>query len=414
MPISKTNLNASNVKPSRILYIQKPAGGGSTVALYELAKGIDKTQYDPLILFLQPNKYLQRFKDAGLNTICLDNLKSIEKQRKRKLTVAGKLYQFLVIDPILALRIARIIKKERIALVHQNMGMNRPVMLAALLTGTPQVCHFRNFIARLSKSNKFLSAQVAAALYTTKAIADCYINSGIRIAKSSIVYEAIDIQRFSGITDTSYIRKLLSINDNTFLISNIGRITPWKGQHYFIQSISAIIGPFPDTKILIVGEPSNNQQDKEYLHSLQELCKKLQLQRHVVFTGNRDDIPEIMSASDLVVHSACKPEPFGLVIAEAMAARKPVIATLGGGTPEIIEDNVTGLLVPMADPTSTERAMLRLIRSDELRKSLSVAAFKMVAGRFTIEKHVDKVQNIYSECLMANRKCGEIDKKANC
>lgn len=410
MPISRIKLKASNVKPRRILYIQKPAGGGSTVALYELTRGIDKTQYDPLILFLQPNSYLQHFKNAGLNTVNLDNSKSIKKQSKRKFTVAGKLYQILIVDPLLALRIAYVIKKQNIALVHQNLGMERAVMMAAMLTGTPQICHFRHFSPRLPNITRLLSAQVYAALYTTKSIADCYLENGIRISRWDIVYEAIDIHRFAEITDVSYVRKQLSINENTFLISNIGRISPWKGQHYFLQAIAPIIGRFPDTKILIVGEPGNNEQDKEYLDVLHKLCKKLHLQDHVIFTGNRDDVPKIMAASDLVVHSACKPEPFGLVIAESMAAGTPVIATSGGGTPEIIEDSVNGLLVPMSDSSSMTDAILRLITSEELRKSLGAAALKMVANRFSIQQHVDKVQNIYRECLSKNQQRGETSK----
>jgi glycosyltransferase involved in cell wall biosynthesis len=404
------NLKANDVKPCRILYIQMPTAGGSTVALYELARGVDRALYDPLILFLQPNSYLQRFKNAGLNTVIFDNSKSIKKRRKRKLTVTGKLYQMLVADPLLTLRIAYVIKKENIALVHQNLGMERAVMVAAMLTGTPQICHFRSFIKQLSKSNRFLSAHVTAALYTTEAIADCYLEQGIRVAKSSIVYEAIDIQKFSRIVDASYVREQFSINESTLLISNIGRITPWKGQHHFIQAVAAIIGDCPDVRVLIVGDPGNNEQDKEYLDNLYKLCKELHLQDRVIFTGNRDDVPEIMVASDLVVHSACRPEPFGLVIAESMAAGTPVIATSGGGTPEIIEDGVTGLLVPMADSRVMGQALLRLIKSEELRNSLSAAALKMVANRFTIERHVTKVQNIYRECLSTSQKRGDVSK----
>ncbi len=143
-------------------------------------------------------------------------------------------------------------------------------MVAAMLTGTPQICHFRSFIKQLSKSNRFLSTHVTAALYTTEAIADCYLKNGIRIAKSSIVYEAIDIQKFSRIVDASYVREQFSINESTLLISNIGRITPWKGQHHFIQAVAAIIGDCPDVRVLIVGEPGNNEQDKEYLHNLSQ------------------------------------------------------------------------------------------------------------------------------------------------
>jgi glycosyltransferase involved in cell wall biosynthesis len=102
-----------------------------------------------------------------------------------------------------------------------------------------------------------------------------------------------------------------------------------------------------------------------------------------------------MATSDIIVHSASEPEPFGLVIAEAMATGTPVIATRGGGTPEIIEDNVTGLLVPMKNVPLMKEAIQRLLESSALRKTISINARNEVSQRFSIHQHVAKVQEIY-------------------
>jgi glycosyltransferase involved in cell wall biosynthesis len=274
-------------------------------------------------------------------------------------------------------------------------------MMAAWLTKTPQICHFRHFSDKLPLIRKRMAVRVDAALYTTQAIADSYLEKGIPIANWDIVYEPIDVHRFSESRDSNYLRQQLSIGDDEYLISNIGRITSWKGQYYFLQAVEEIIAQFPNTKALIVGEPGDNTEDKAYFTSLQEMSKKASIRDHIIFTGNRDDIAAIMAASDIVVHSACKPEPFGLVIAEAMATGTPVIATRGGGTTEIIQDGVNGLLVPMSSSSHIKYAIQRLLESENLRASLSAAALEEVTERFTIEQHVSKVQACYERICAA-------------
>ena len=268
-------------------------------------------------------------------------------------------------------------------------------MIAAYITRTPQVCHFRHFMKQIPIVVKWLISSVDAMLYITQAIADHYINLGLPVAKSNIVYVPIDVQRFSESRDTGLIRQQFSIADDEYVISNIGRITPWKGQHYFLQAMHDIVTQYPNTKVLIVGEPGESNEDKAYFRSLQEMAQKAPLHGHVIFTGNRDDIAEIMVTSDIIVHSASDPEPFGRVIAEAMAAGTPVIATRGGGTPEIIEDNVTGLLVPMKNAPLMKEAIQRLLESSTLRETISINARNEVSQRFSIHQHVAKVQEIY-------------------
>jgi glycosyltransferase involved in cell wall biosynthesis len=270
-------------------------------------------------------------------------------------------------------------------------------MLAASMTKIPKIFHIRNFINKIPFVVKLLTSSVDTALYTTKAIADRYINIGITVEKSDIVYEPIDIERFSKHQDTSLIRQQFSIKDNDYIISNIGRITPWKGQHYFLRAMENIIKQHPNTKTLIVGEPGNSIEDKKYFQLLQNLAQKEPLKGHVFLTGKRDDIAEIMSASDIIVHSSSKPEPFGLVIAEAMASGTPVIATRGGGPIEIIKEGITGLLVPMKSASGIKNAINKLLESKELRKTISINARKDVMERFPIARHVTKVQKMYED-----------------
>jgi len=392
-------LNNKTNKPHRILFTQTPTGGGSTIALYELVKGLDTNKYEPIILFLQQNKYLENFNQLGIKTHTLDTSESLRKRQYRQKSFLGKIYQLTFVDIPLGIHISKILKKEKIDLVHLNTGFDRPIMIAANIKKIPKILHFRNFNNKIPFTAKFLTSSADAALYTTQAIADCYVSIGTPLKKNDIVYEPIDIQKFFKHQNTDLIKQQFSIRENDYLISNIGRITPWKGQHYFLQAIEDILNQYPDTKILIVGEPGDSSKDQEYFALLQDITKKMPLNAQVFFTGKRDDIAEIMSASDIIVHSASKPEPFGLVIAEAMATGTPIIATRGGGPIEIIKDGITGLLVPMKNATGIKEAIQKLLKSDIFRKTISKNARKNVAERFSIEQHVEKVQKMYTDIL---------------
>jgi glycosyltransferase involved in cell wall biosynthesis len=393
------HLKRKNSDRYRILYTQKPTGGGSTIALYELVKGLDTNKYEPIILFLQKNKYIENFNELGIKTLSLDVSESEKKRQHRNRSFLGKIYQLIAVDIPLGIHISKILKKEKIDLIHLNTGFDRPVMVAANISKTPKVFHFRNFNERIPFILKLLTSSIDAALYTTQAIADSYINIGITVTKSDIVYEPIDIKKFSKNQDISLIQQQFSITKSNYIVSNIGRITPWKGQHYFLQAMEDIIRQYPDTKAFIVGEPGETEEDKEYFNLLQYMSQKTSLNGHVFLTGKRNDIAEIMSLSDIVVHSSSKPEPFGLVIAEAMATGTPVIATQGGGPIEIIKNGITGLLVPMKSATGIKEAIQKLFESKVLRKTISVNARKDVTERFPIQRHVAKVQKTYEDIL---------------
>ncbi len=392
-------LNNKSNKKKRILYTQLPTGGGSTIALYELVKGLDTLKYEPTVLFLQKNKYLENFNQLRIKIISLDISESERKRQYRKKTSLGKIYQLLFADIPLGIQLSKILKEEKIDLVHLNTGFDRPIMIAAKIAQRPKVFHFRNFNKTVPFITKRLTTPSDAALYTTKAIADRYISIGSPLIKNDIVYEPIDIKRFSKHYDSSVIKQEFSIKKNDYLISNIGRITPWKGQHYFLQAMEEVVKQHANIKVLIVGEAGSTRKDKEYLTLLKNMAQKPSLNKHVFFTGNRNDIAEIMSASDIVVHSASEPEPFGLVLAEAMATGTALIATKAGGPLEIIKDGITGLLVPMKSASGIKNAIQKLLESDTLRTTISENARKDVAERFSIAQHVNKVQAMYASIL---------------
>ncbi|PIU68061.1 MAG: glycosyltransferase family 1 protein, partial [Armatimonadetes bacterium CG07_land_8_20_14_0_80_40_9] len=144
-------------------------------------------------------------------------------------------------------------------------------------------------------------------------------------------------------------------------------------------------------KFLIVGDGPLREE-------LKEQSKDLGIEDEVTFTGSRQDIPEIMAALDIFVLTSIK-EHFGRVVIEAMACGKPVIATNSGAVPEIVEDKVTGILVPPEDSEKLAEAIIELLEDKEKAKEMGIAGRKRVEELFSIEKHTRQIEEVYLSLL---------------
>jgi glycosyltransferase involved in cell wall biosynthesis len=177
----------------------------------------------------------------------------------------------------------------------------------------------------------------------------------------------------------------------------IGRISPWKGQHIFIRAAAVVHRDFPDARFFVIGAAlfGEDQYDQE----IRRLPGQLGIENIVEFAGFRKDVNRAMSELDLVVHASTKGEPFGQVILEAMAAGKPVVATNGGGVPEIVEDGRTGILVPMGDAEALAHAICRILSDPAEARALGDRARKRAADHFTLEKTARGVEAVYAAML---------------
>ena len=163
--------------------------------------------------------------------------------------------------------------------------------------------------------------------------------------------------------------------------------------------MATVVRSVPYVKALIVGVPDLTAQSQAYYQQLQQLVVDLGLSNHVLLTGFRADIARIMAASDIVVHSASEPEPFGRVIVEAMASGRPVIATAAGGVLDIVEDERNGLLVPPRDAASMAEAILRLLVDRGQADRIGQQAQRCARERFSVDRHVTAIQQVYQRIL---------------
>ena len=174
----------------------------------------------------------------------------------------------------------------------------------------------------------------------------------------------------------------LGIKKETPIIGHFGRLHPFKGQHVFLLAARQLLDNRVRCHFLLVGGAPYGLSP-EYSSSLRALVKQESLSDSVTFLGARDDVNALMNACDVVVHSSIEPEPWGLVVAEAMAAGRPVVATRGGGPSEMINDGANGCLVEPNNPQELARALHDLIASATLRSRMGAAARMTVLANWT-------------------------------
>jgi glycosyltransferase involved in cell wall biosynthesis len=170
-----------------------------------------------------------------------------------------------------------------------------------------------------------------------------------------------------------------------------GRLVPWKGQLTFIRAFARIAPSFPQLEGWIAGDG-----DADYRTALEAEVLALNLHGRIKFLGHQSDVRGLLRQSDISVHCSER-EPFGLVLAEAMATGVPMIAADVEGPREIIDPGKTGLLVAPGDVDGYASAMDQLIRDRALRESLAINAYADASARFRASMNVAALEGLMLE-----------------
>lgn len=378
-------LSVRTDEPPAVLYVQRPGGGGSATGLYELVRALDRRRLVPHVLFHEPNRYVEEFRRLGVTVHVLN-------------PPAHRLW------PV-AFRIARLIRDEGIALVHHNNnpGANRPSILAASLAGVSQVAHVR-FLRSYGRMDRWLARRIDRFVYMSRAIEE-RTRAELHVAadRGVVLYDPFDLNRFANANGSrrAAVRAELGLAEGDQVVVNVGRLVPWKGQDVFLRAAAEVLRTRPRARALIVGGPGDEVESREFARRLRQDAAALGLEGRVVFTGFRADVPELLAASDLVVHSATRPEPFGRVVVEAMAAGRPVIATSAGGVLEILEDGRTGRLVPPGDAAALAAALAALLDAPERATEMGRQARQDAEVRFGAERFARSLERIYDRAMGA-------------
>lgn len=190
-------------------------------------------------------------------------------------------------------------------------------------------------------------------------------------AELRTIYPPVDLEFLSSIGTAQQSRASLGLPESGLIIGIVARLQRWKGVHIFLEAASELLRQGLNLHFVVVGGPHPLEPD--YAASLEQRARELGLADHVLFSGYQANAAQWMAAMDVVV-SASFGEPFGMVIIEAMALGKAVVATRLAGPTEIITDGVNGLLVTPGCVEELANAIRRLIEAPEMRAGLARAA----------------------------------------
>lgn len=298
-----------------------------------------------------------------------------------------------------ALKYANFLRREKVSLVHLNNSVtrNHPWILSARLTGIPCITHQRGINEHYTSMDHWMSRQLHYVICISNAVKENLIEHGFDAERLKVIYNGLDPGEIRIKNSPEEIRRNLQIEPGRPIIGILGNIKEWKGQEVVLRATAELQECFPKIACLLVGDTA--QPDKYYETRLKQLIDIYGLKDKIFFTGYQPNVADWLNIMDIVIHSSIKPEPFGRVILEAMAMRKPVIGCDSGAVPEIVKNGETGLLYPPGDYKALTNAISSLLENHDRRKKMGDAGSKRLQEYFHIKENITQMQTLYKSIL---------------
>jgi glycosyltransferase involved in cell wall biosynthesis len=295
-------------------------------------------------------------------------------------------------DPLGAARLAAVLRRERIELVHAHKGGGRTLTLLARPLGLqPPLVVNRGVSFPMTRLSRWLdgSPLVARIVAVCRAIKDDLVRQGLPAGKIDIVYSGTDTDRFDPArANGARVRRELGLDDRTPLVAQIGVRAP-KGNDDLLRAFARIRAARPDARLLLVGARPEKRAP------LEALARAGGLGDTVTIWGYRDDVPDVLLAADVSVDASYEGHGITGALRESLAMETPVVATRAMGNPELVGHEEHGLLVSPRDPEALAAAVLRLLAEPAWAQSLGRAGRQRVVAGFSTRAKVEQLESLY-------------------
>jgi len=391
------------VRPAPILYLNPTAHlGGAEYSLLDLVTHLDSARFAARIACLGDGPLVRAATVQGIPADALPVSRAYLRAslRGQRTGMAGMAVGILQGVPA-AWRIRRLARTGSAAIVHSNGNKTHLLgALACLGSGMRLVWHVRDFLPDRAPERRLVALanhRVDAVIANSAAVADHLCAMGIRSNLLHAIPNGIDCSRFSPQGSVAPLRRELGWSNACRVVGMVGMLAPWKGQAVFLEAAREVLRRHPDVRFAVIGDEIYQTAGHGcFREELSRLAGALGLNGAVGFTGYRQDMPEVLRALDVVVHASVEPEPFGRVVAEALACARPVIATEGGGVPEITgRSGDAAVLVPRGSVPDLARAVLALLDDPRRAQRQGEAGRARMLEGFEIGRHVRHVEAVY-------------------
>lgn len=359
---------------------------GSNFILLETVKYLKKEGFQPHVVLPLNGPIIAEFEKVNIPT----EFMKLGILRRQYVTFFGLINRsFYFIKALISLII--LIKKRKIDIVYSN-GLGVMVgIFAAFFSGKKHIWHIHEIVEKpdyfYTVYRKLLNWSFGYNIAVSEAVKSFWAKP--KASNFFRIYNGIPLLETE--PSPTKIRQELGLSQTTTLIGMIGRVSYLKGQEYFLQIAYELLKQDKNLRFVMVGDAyPGNEHLYEELNSLKE---KLGISDSVIDLGYRRDIPDILAGLNLFVLPSTLPDSFPTVILEAMQLEKAIISTRQGGAVEMLEDQVSGLFIPVDKPEVAAEIILPLLRNNEARKSMGLEAKKKLREDFSFEKFKENLNS---------------------
>ena len=374
--------------PYRVLYLHETSRiSGAENSLLQLVAHLDRARFEPVFVLPEKGPLGEQLNKLGVEVYLND---------------FPKIRYWVGVNKALR-SLESLIKEKNIRIIHSNSIRTHIYgAWAARKSRIPTVWHQRNMLqGEIVDPDRLLIGLADRIICNSRAVARRFESGGRIPDKVRVVLNGVDTARFAPEVDGSGLRQELGIGPEETVIGISSRFNLQKGHETFFKAAALVLSSGgvqrKQWRFLIAGG-AVFEFDKPREKYLRDLSRKLKIDDRVVFTGFRQDMPQVYAAMDIFV-LASEAEACGRVVLEAMASAKPVIATFSGGTPEMIQDGLTGMLFKFGDYRDLAGKIISLGNDQALAKKIGQAARASIESNFKIEMNVASIQEIYEELI---------------
>ena len=301
----------------------------------------------------------------------------------------------LIVNAKYYISVCKVFISRKPDLIHVNNGYFG--FYLSKLSKSPLVLHIHGSGAFSDERDLRFLEQCNWFIAISEYVKHNMVGSGLDPGKISVIYNAAEVVDVPD-AEIKSLKDTYGVSEHDKVIGFFGRVVEWKGQKEFLLAVEKLSGYLSDFKVVIVGD-SADDMDTTYIDRLNVLANQPGLAGKIIFAGYQSNVHPYYEISDLIVHASIEPEPFGLVIVEAMSHKKPVIVSDLGTPPEIITDGIEGFIL---NPYNTElmaEKMHILLKDDALARNMGEQGYLKVVNAFNPLKQASAIETIYDSLL---------------
>ena len=370
--------------------------GGSDVSLLCLLRNLDRTRFRPVVVVPARGpltaEYEKLCRRVLITPLC------VPRSTANPVELARVLLRLVSS----AWKLCKIVRDERISLVHTNSMVALTGPLVAWLKRVPSVTHIREIVVShpliAAGILRFVCALSRRVIAITDAVRRNLPGKWPDSDRVIVVNNGVDTNEFTPDADGEALRIEWGVRREAPVVGIVGRVAKCKGIHVFLEMIPKVLREVPKARFVVVGR-APTAREAQYEGELRRRADALGLNGTVKFCGARRDMPQVMAALEVLVLASVDPEAMGRVLIEAMACGKAVVATDHGGPAEVVEDGVTGILVPPSNPEAMARAVSRLLNDPGLRQEMGRRGRDRAVEKYSLQQYVRGIEGVYTSLL---------------